>query len=102
MKTEKQMTSVIVNLMDCVTGTTTPSEGVGLFKAMDKALKASKGIKLSLKDSTPLSFLNASFGELYKKYGYAIIRENVSLINYLPSQAKAIKYYLQSLDKLTR
>ncbi len=97
-------TSVMIELMDCVTGTTTSSEGMALFVAMDKAFKSGKSVKLSLKNSTPLSssFLNSSFGELYEKYGYVKLKRNIAIVNYLPSQALVIKKYLATLDKLVK
>lgn len=93
---------VDINLMDCVKGTTTSDEGVALFKKMNAVLAKGNKIRLSLAKATPISssFLNASFGEIYDKYGYQSIREHISLINYLPSQASQIKKYLEDVNKL--
>jgi len=92
----------IINLMDTVKGTATSTDGLALYLAMSKAIDSGKNIKLSIKDCTPLSssFLNSTFGELYDKYGYDVIKERIVLINYFPSHAKAIKKYLQDLNNL--
>ena len=91
-------------LMDKVTGTTTSTEGVALFLLMDKTIKSGKVVRLSLHGSTPLSssFLNATFGELYDKYGISKIRTSIVLVNYLPSHAKTIKKYLENVEKLVK
>lgn len=100
-KTEKFVT---INVMDCVNGTTTSSEALSLYLKMQKALIENNHIKLSLLEVTSMSssFLNASFGELYDEFGYKKIRECISLINYKPSQAKQIKDYLETINKLVK
>lgn len=98
-KTEK---IVVIEVMDCVNGTTTSSEALALFLKVEKALKEGSLVKLSLTEVTPMSssFLNASFGELFDTFGYKKIKSNISLINYKPSQAKQIKDYLDTISKL--
>ena len=103
MKTKTE-NCVVINVMDCVSGTTTSSEALGLFLKMDKALKENHSVKLSLIDATPMSssFLNASFGELYDTYGREKIKQLITLINYKPSQAKQIKDYLDTISELVK
>ncbi len=103
MKT-KTANHVVIELMDCVTGTTTSFEAMALFMKIDKALKENYSVKLSLTNATPMSssFLNASFGELYDNYGFKTIKERISLVNYKPSQALQIKDYLETISKLAK
>lgn len=95
---------VVINVMDCVNGTTTSSEALGLMLEIQKALKENRSVRLSLIDVTPMSssFLNASFGELYDIFGRKKIKEFVTLINYKPSQAKQIKDYLDTISQLVK
>ncbi len=96
--------TINIELMDCVSGTATSSDAMALFIKLESAIKAKSKVRLSLKNATVLtsSFLNASFGEIYDKYGYSAIQNNIVLVNYLPSQAKAIKKYLGDVKKLVR
>ncbi len=101
-KTAKK--EILITLMEEASGTSTSSEGLTLFYAMDKVLKAHHKVKLSLSKCTPLStsFLNASFGEICDKYGFAFVRKNIVLTNYVYSQAMQIKKHLEELQKLVR
>ena len=100
----KTENTVVINLMDCVSGTTTSFEGVALFLKIDKAFKENCPVQISLIDATPMSssFLNATFGELFDIYGYKKISECITLINYKASQAKQIKDYLESVKGLVK
>ncbi len=89
----------IITLMDCVSGTSTNVEGYTLFTLLSKEIEKNNIVKLSLKDSTPMSssFMNSSFGELVDKYGLDKFRDHVRLINYTPSHAERIQKYIQML-----
>jgi hypothetical protein len=95
---------VVIDVMTCVSGTTTSSEAVSLYLKMKQSLVEGCSIKLSLINATPMSssFLNASFGELYDQFGYQMIKERITLIEYKPSQAKQIKDYLDTINKLVK
>ncbi len=101
---KKTENTVVINLMDCVHGTTTSYEGNVLFLKIEEALKDNCSVQISLIDASPMSssFLNATFGELFDIYGYEKIREYITLINYKPSQAKQIKDYLESVKGLVK
>ncbi len=95
---------VVIDVMTCVSGTTTSSEAVSLFIKMKQSLVDGFSIKLSLINATPMSssFLNASFGELFDQFGYPMIKERITLVDYKPSQAKQIKDYLDTINKLVK
>jgi len=95
---------VVIDVMDCVSGTTTPFEAASLFKKMKESLVDGCSVKLSMLNVTPMSssFLNASFGELFDLFGYQTIKDRITLIEYKPSQAKQIKDYLDTISKLVK
>jgi hypothetical protein len=89
----------IINLMDKVNGTSTNIEGLTLYAILSREIESGNIIKLSLKESTPMSssFLNSSFGELVDRYGLDVFKKHIRLINYTTSQAEYIKKYLSML-----
>ena len=89
----------IINLMDKVNGTSTNIEGLTLYAVLSREIESGNIIKLSLKESTPMSssFLNSSLGELVDRYGIDVFKKHVRLINYTASQAEYIKKYLSML-----
>lgn len=93
-----------IKLMDCVSGTSTNNEGLGLFIAISRAFKAREIVKLSLEGSTSMSssFMNSSFGELVEEFGVDIVRKQLRLIDYKPSQAEQIKKYLEVISSYAK
>ena len=85
--------------MDKVNGTSTNIEGLTLYAILSREIESGNIIKLSLKESTPMSssFLNSSFGELVDRYGMNVLKKHIRLINYTTSQAEYIKKYLSML-----
>lgn len=91
------MDTLIINLMDCINGTSTNKNGNLLYTLLKTELESGKKIKLSLKDCTPMSssFMNSAFGELIDSLGYEKVKSSISLINYTPSMANKIKSYME-------
>ena len=95
------MEPAVVYVTHIVSGTSTNSDGYSLRTVLEDYLRAGQSVRLSLKGATPMSssFLNSSFGELIENFGAARVREFVKLIDFKPSQAMAIKEYI---DKFSR
>lgn len=96
------MNTRILRVMDCVGGTSTNTEGLKLFYSISNVINNGEAVKLSLDGCTPMSssFMNSSFGELVDKYGIQKVKENLSLVDFKPSQAKEIKNYLDIVSRL--
>lgn len=90
------MNTNAIKLMDCVSGTSTNAEGYGLFLALSNAFRDDETVKLSLEGCTPMSssFMNSSFGELVEELGIDMIKKQLRLVDFKPSQAQQIKEYL--------
>lgn len=89
-----------INLSDLVAGTSTNDSGFVLFLEIEKGLSSGDKIKISLANCGAFSssFLSSSFGEIYDKYGYDVIKSKISLINYSSTLAQQIKTFLDRLD----
>lgn len=90
---------VILDVVSVVDGGCTNMDGLKLLFAMEAIFNNGKRVQLSLKECPALtsSFLNSSIGEVFEKYGIDFIKQNISLINFKPSQAKYIKDYIDNL-----
>jgi STAS-like domain of unknown function (DUF4325) len=95
------MEPAVVHVANIVSGTSTNADGYSLRLALENYLRAGQPVRLSLKDVTPMSssFLNSSFGELIEIFGVDKIRLFIKLVDFKPSQAIAIKEYI---DKFSR
>ncbi|MBA9076076.1 STAS-like domain-containing protein [Rufibacter quisquiliarum] len=93
-----------IKLMDCVTGTSTNTEGLALSLVLLTELKDGNVVKLSLDGCTPMSssFLNSSFGEVVEEVGMDVIKNQLRLVDYKPSEAKQIKDYLALVSSLVK
>lgn len=91
------MDTLIINLMDCINGTSTNKDGYNLYNLLKLPMESGKKIQLSFKDCTPMSssFMNSAFGELIDTLGFEKVKSSLSLINYTPSMANKIKSYMQ-------
>jgi len=89
-----------INLSEMVAGTSTNDSGLMLFLEIDKVLSSGDDLKISLANCSSLSssFLSSSFGEVYDKYGYDIIKTKITLTNYSSILASQIKSFLDRLD----
>jgi len=98
------MNTRTIKLMDCVTGTSTNTEALGLYLAISKAFQAGDTVKLALEDTTPMSssFMNSSFGELVEDFGMETIKKQLRLVDFKPSQALQIKNYFETITAYTR
>lgn len=96
------MIKITINVKDTVVGTSTNSEALPLFVAMDAVLKDNKLLVLSLKSCQPMSssFLNSSFGTIIEKYGWDFLKGKISIIDYTPAIANLIKSYLDKSKQL--
>lgn len=96
------MTKITINVKDTVVGTSTNSEALPLFVAMDAVLKDNKSLVLSLKSCNPMSssFLNSCFGTIIEKYGWEFLKGKISIIDYTPVTADLIKRYLDNSKQL--
>lgn len=97
------MNTRTIKLMDCVTGTSTNTEALGLYLAISNAFKSGDVVKLSLEGTTPMSssFMNSSFGELTEDFGMETIKKQLRLVDYKPSQALQIKTYFEIISSYT-
>ncbi|TGE22136.1 DUF4325 domain-containing protein [Hymenobacter aquaticus] len=95
------MEPAVVYVAHIVAGTSTNADGYSLKTVLEKYFRAGQIVRLSLKGATPMSssFLNSSFGELIENFGVDRVRELVKLVDFKPSQALAIKDYI---DKFSR
>ena len=86
---------ITIRLMDVVTGTSTNTDALPLFNAIDTILSNNQKVRLSLDGATPFStsFLNSSIGSLADKYGLDNMRKRIVFTNLKESQIKAIKRY---------
>lgn len=98
------MNTHTIKLMDCVSGTSTNAEGLGLSLKLIPELKAGNTVKLSLDGCTPMSssFLNSSFGEVVEELGMDVIKRQLRLVDYKPSEAKQIKGYLDMITSMVK
>src|SRR5688572_8758219 len=92
-----------VELTAIVSGGCTNADGFALLNTLETHFKNGFKVQLSLSDAPALtsSFLNSSFGEIIENYGLDFLRENLTLVNYKPSQAKYIKEYVENSAHLT-
>lgn len=97
------MDKIVIVVKDLVKGTSTNSEAVPLFCAIDSAFKSNISVVLSLKDCNFMSssFLNSSIGELIEKYGFDDLKGRLSIIDYTPVTAKMMKSYIESCRNLS-
>ncbi|WP_299819445.1 DUF4325 domain-containing protein [uncultured Pontibacter sp.] len=98
------MNTRTIKLMDCVTGTSTNTEAVGLYLAISNAFKSGAIVKLSLAGTTPMSssFMNSSFGELVEEFGIETVKKQLRLVDFKPSQALQIKNYFETVSSYSR
>jgi hypothetical protein len=96
------MNKIVIVVKDLVKGTSTNSEALPLFHAIDSAFGLNKTVTLSLKDCSAMSssFLNSSIGEIIEKYGIDNLKGRLSIIDYTPVTAKIFKNYIESCKKL--
>ena len=97
------MNKITICVKDIISGTSTNTEAIPLFIAMDDILKNNNSIVLSLKSCNPMSssFLNSSFGSIIEKYGWDFLKGKISIIDYTPALADLIKNYLAKSKDLT-
>lgn len=91
----------VLDVASIINGGCTNVDGLTLLVEMEKQFSLGYRVQLSLNNCPALtsSFLNSSIGEIFDKYGFKFLKENISLINYKPSQAKYIKDYIDSLTQ---
>ena len=89
----------VLDVASIINGGCTNIDGLTLLVEMEKQFNLGYRVQLSLNNCPALtsSFLNSSIGEIFEKKGVAFLKENVSLINYKPSQARYIKDYIDTL-----
>jgi len=87
-------------LIEIVKGTLTNSEGVKVFKLLDKSISDEVTIELSFSGASALSssFLNSSIGELIEKYGFERFKQYVKLVDLRQSVANQLRDYLRSCN----
>jgi hypothetical protein len=93
-----------VYIKDIVDNTVQHTEGNKLFTILDQYLSKDEHIRLSLKDSTPLSssFLNTSFGQIIKKYGIDFFKKHITISEYTINQAIYLKSYVNRFSSLLK
>jgi hypothetical protein len=91
---------IIVNQVTA--STLTHDDGLQLKVKMDDLLSKGSAVLLSFDGiiSISSSFLNASIGEIISEYGFDILTNKISIVNYTPSIASTIAIYVKRLKQV--
>ncbi|WP_420460084.1 STAS-like domain-containing protein [Neolewinella sp.] len=89
-----------VRIIDRVNGTSSNDDGHRLFLVVDAYIQRHEEFALSFADMHPMSssFLNSSFGEIVRKYGFGILKKYVKLTDFRQSDVKRLSGYLKTLQ----
>ena len=94
-----QNQAISIKMIDIVEGTSTNSDGLAIFIAVENHIQKGEKVKLSLLGATPLStsFLNSFLGNLLDKYGIEKIRAFLIFSQLTPSQSRKLSSYFEQI-----
>lgn len=86
-----------LRITDHIHGTSSNDDGHLLFLVVDVYIRRYEQVALSFAGMTPMSssFLNSSFGEIIRKYGFNVMSKYVKLTDFRQSDLKRLKGYLE-------
>jgi hypothetical protein len=89
-----------LRIINQVNGTANNEDGHLLFERMDARIRRHEVVVLSFAGMRPMSssFLNSSFGELVRKYGFGVMNRYLRLTDYGQSDLKRLREYFQLLQ----
>lgn len=89
-----------VRILDHVNGTSSNDDGHRLFLVLDAQIQRHEEFVISFMDMRPMSssFLNSSFGEIVRKYGFGILKRYIRLTDFRQSDIKRLSGYLKALQ----
>jgi hypothetical protein len=87
-------------IIDHVDGTATNADGHALFLVLDRHIQRREPVVLSFAEMRPMSssFLNSSFGEIVRKYGFGVMKRYLRLTEYRRADLKRLREYFQLLQ----
>jgi hypothetical protein len=88
-----------IRITDHIDGTSSNDDGHRLFLVVDKYIQRHEEFALSFLDMTPMSssFLNSSFGEIVRKYGFGVMTRYVKITEVRKADLKRLGGYLREL-----
>jgi len=89
---------MIIKLKDIIIDTYTNSSGYVLFTQIDNNFSKEEKIRISFKDTTPISssFYNSSIGDLIEKYGYDEVKRKLKFEDLSKSQFQILQRFIEN------
>lgn len=91
----------VIRIIDHVHGTSSNEDGHRLFLVLDAYIQRYEAFAVSFLNMQPMSssFLNSSFGEIVRKYGFNVLRKYVKLTDFRQQDVKRLSCYLKTLQE---